>query len=181
MNDANSARADACAPEATGAGLTRRDIVRIGAWAVPAVVMASAVPAVAASTPPVYKVLAVRAEGPNWVGTDASVAPGIRFTTASSGPAYAIIVFTPASGAVPNPSVIFNTFSDGGDGTGLTITKSDSSYTVTGLLVDSAITKGITIKNVAQANGTFTVTYGSVSAGFVISGAGTASPKVRPA
>lgn len=178
MNDAHSARADACAPEATG-GLTRRDIAKIGAWAVPAVMMATALPAAAASGPRRYNVLVVRANGPGWEGTGASDAPGMRFTTSSEGPSSAIILFTPEGhGAVPNPGVIFNTFSDGGDGKGLTIVKSDSSYLVTGLLVDSTVTKGITMKSVAEANGTFTVTYGN-AAGFVISSAGTASPKVR--
>lgn len=170
-------------------GLDRRQLIKAGAWAAPALVLATAAPAAAVSGGPseasVWVELARAGSGSAtaWAGTGASVAPGFRFGVHDvSKSATVTILRNQPSGDLPWPTAIFNTF-------GVNWSKGEGSYTTAKYFIaqpttnQSANTLGITFKNVTAANGTYvaTITDGSgnyASATLTISGAGTGSPMV---
>ena len=164
--------------------MTRRQAAVLSAWAAPAIVLVGATPAVSASTPAVQTVMVVRAgtaEWGGWAPGGDGQAPGMRFSQSGTGKntEVASITFTPTTlGAAPDPKTIFNAYNL------LSINPATASggsfiYTVSITLTGNEH-KGITIKNVGAANGSFTVSFGSTPpTGFAIRNAGTSAPQVR--
>lgn len=149
----------ASASRLSASGGPSRRVVLAGAWSTPALLLATATPALATS-PGRLRALIVRAGSGDWTPWQglSGLAPGIRFVNSATTTltAVATITFTPSGGAqVPNAASIFTIY-DALVVTGPTVSGVSLVFTVS-VTLGAGQSKGITIRNVAAANGSYLV------------------------
>jgi hypothetical protein len=150
--------------ETDAVGVDRRAVVTAGAWAVPAIVLATGLPMASASgTTPAATVFvaAVRAAGPAWEGTG-TLAPGFRFGMYTAG--VANLMIEKLSGPVATFSTIFTKYQ-------APAWTTNSIYTTTNVSIGagspaaSANTIGVTLNAVDAAVGRYIATISPVGGG----------------
>ena len=131
--------------------ISRRAVVTAAIWTAPAIVVASAAPALAVSAAPqsiTAGVVAVRASGPNWVSTAANEAPGFRFSSTVNQLVDLSISKTGVAGTL---SELFTVYDSVPWSTG-----SGNTWAANSVSITSTKTLGITVKPIDKAIGTYT-------------------------
>ena len=146
--------------------------------------LAASAPAAAAS-PSDLALLIIRAGSGDWTawqGTGKNNAPAIQFNQSGTGTSteVASIVFTPTSGAgnAPKPTALFNSVDGLSVNAAATGVRASHIYTVSVPLTGTQ-TKSVFIRAAAKADGTYAVSWASLTATFAIQGAGTTSRLVK--
>lgn len=134
--------------ESTPRAVPRRAIIAGALWAAPVVLVAATAASAAGSTPlAAFTVLAVRSDGPAWVGTGNN-APGFRFGVTGSS-ASADLTILKASGPIATFATIFTKYQ------GYATFSQSSPYLDLNIPMVTTETVGVTINNVDAAVGTY--------------------------